>query len=349
MTMQTQTTIDSLLEAASLVLKSAGVENPIFESQLLLAAVLKTKPGRLLSNKESEVSSGLESAFWALIEKRAQGSPAAYLMGETEFMGLRLFVDPRVLIPRPETELLVETCLAIIRTGQVPENFGEPPRPAHLPLRKAQSCHSEEGLETRRRIWPTTTLNEMKDLSSLDPSPTAQNDKQTVLDLGTGSGCIAVSLAIFEPRLKIMATDISFEALEVTQKNVAHYDLTGRIVLDQGDLFEPAKNFDAPGFQLIVSNAPYVSSEDWNALSREVLQEPRNALDGGAEGLETLEKIISQAPGYLKDGGWLVLEIGQGQSLKVKDKMKAAGFDSIRILKDFNHIPRIAAGSHGRV
>ena len=243
-------------------------------------------------------------------------------MRREEFMGQSFEVDGRVLNPRPETELLVETGLCILKNGKPPEYFGEPPR---LPVR-AEALEAREG--------PA--------FDKLRPNAITRN----VLDLGTGSGCVAVSISLFEPSARVTATDLSNEALEVARDNARRLGLEDRIDFRRGDLFE-ALGAGNERFDLILSNPPYIAEGEWDSLPANVLSEPRIALWGGRAGLETMGRLIDLAPGHLAPGGWLALEIGHRQAAAVRERLDKAGLTDISVLKDFSGIERIAVGRHG--
>lgn len=222
--------------------------------------------------------------FHEALDSYARGMPVQYITGEAEFMGLDFDVNPSVLIPRPETEILVERVLTLIE---------------------------REGIEEPR-----------------------------ILELGTGSGAIAVSLTKLNPSCKITASDVSEEALEVARENAVVNGIGERIKFIYSDLFERIP--DKGKFDLVISNPPYIPTEDYDSLPLEVKSEPRLALDGGPKGLEFYKKIIPGAAKRLKRGGFLVLEMGFGQSSAVKDMIEEAGsYISAEPLKDYNEIDRV--------
>ena len=222
--------------------------------------------------------------FHEALDSYARGIPVQYITGEAEFMGFDFDVNPSVLIPRPETEILVERVLTLMER----EGISEP----------------------------------------------------SILDLGTGSGAIAVSLTKLSPSCKIIASDVSEEALEVGRENAAANGVGDRIEFVLSDLFEriPGKK----KFDLVISNPPYIPSEDYDSLPPEVRSEPRIALDGGLKGLDFYKRIIPGAAKRLGRGGFLILEIGFGQARAIKDLLESDGsYCDIEILKDYNDIDRI--------
>jgi len=249
------------------------------EAELVLTHVLNCDRLSLYLNKDSKLDKDKSALFSSILKRRIKGQPVQYILGSSEFMGLKFKVDKRVLIPRPETEILVEAAI--------------------------------EGLKNI--------------------------EKPDVLDIGTGSGCIAVSLAKNIPNCKIMATDISPEALELAGQNADLYRV--KIEFLRSDLFAGLRLKE---FDLIISNPPYVPTRELKSLAREISFEPVLALDGGSDGLDFYRRIISQASGYLKKGGLLVFEVGINQAGQVKDMLETGEkFDDLRIIKDYNNIQRV--------
>jgi release factor glutamine methyltransferase len=207
----------------------------------------------LLAHPERPVTPEQESRFTELTARRAAHYPLPYLTGRAEFYGLDLWVTPEVLIPRPETELLVDLALA--------------QQPA------------------------------------------------SVVDVGTGSGCVAIALAVHLPRAFVYAIDVSSAALAVARGNAERHGVADRVRLIAGDLLTPRPRL----VDLVVSNPPYVSADEWATLPQSVRDyEPRLALDGGPDGLAVIQRLLSEAPAVLRPGGVLLLEIGAGQADAVK-------------------------------
>jgi len=244
-------TLKQALRRAREVLAENNVEDAPLESELLLRHTLKIDRVKLYLELDSELTPRQEQDFWGLIQRRLNGEPAAYITGHREFYGLDFRVNPDVLIPRPESELLVEKTLAIAKDQPLP----------------------------------------------------------VIADIGTGSGALAISLALGLPRAKIYATDISAAALKTARLNCLKHGVADRVLLLAGNLLEPL-----PGpVDVIVANLPYVRRAELEPKS-----EPPLALDGGADGTERIGKLCRQAGGKLKSGGWLLLEIGQGQGEAVR-------------------------------
>jgi release factor glutamine methyltransferase len=222
------------------------------------------------------------AAYRALIKRRLAGEPTQYLLGHTDFYGRRFEVDPRVLIPRPETELLVEAAMRGV------------PRDA----------------------------------------------ASAVLDLCTGSGCVAVSVALERPRASVWAVELSPDALDVARANAERLGATSRVTFLQGDLFAPLD--PELRFDVVVANPPYVRSADLPGLQREVRREPALALDGGPDGLALLTRIVSGALGVLKPGGLLAVELAEDQGAALHTHLADAGYQAVAIEKDLARHDRLA-------
>jgi release factor glutamine methyltransferase len=238
------------LRRARDILVESNVEDASLEGELLLRHTLRIDRVQLYIDLEKELTPTQEQTFRRLLKRRLNGEPAAYITGCREFYGLDFNVNPGVLIPRPESELLVETALSIAK------------------------------------IHPLSII----------------------ADVGTGSGAIAISLAVSLPQAKIYATDISAAALETASVNCRRHGVTDRVRLLEGDLLEPLPE----PVDIIVANLPYVRKAELDPQF-----EPPLALDGGADGTEAIKQLCQQAGGKLKSGGSLLLEIGQGQGQAV--------------------------------
>jgi len=231
-------------------------DTPRLDAELLLAHSLDWDRARLHAYPEQALSPEQMAVFGNLSHRHAQGEPLAYLLEQQEFFGLSFYVDNRVLIPRPETELLVEEAIAWLQTRQI---------------------------DCRHLI---------------------------VADVGTGSGAVAISLATSCPRLTLYATDVSADALQVAARNTQHHAVADRIRLLHGDLLAPLPE----PVHLIAANLPYVSEDELAYLPPHIVRfEPRLALDGGADGLSVVERLLSQAMSYLLPQGVILIEIGAAQ------------------------------------
>ncbi|MCX8087638.1 MAG: peptide chain release factor N(5)-glutamine methyltransferase [Rhodocyclaceae bacterium] len=269
------------MTAIAALLSQARAQIPASEARLLLSHVLGQPTAWLEAHREEELEPAAAARFGALIERRAAGEPIAYLVGEREFYGRSFLVTPDVLIPRPETELLVE--LALAKVG------------AH---------------------------------------PTA-----SILDLGTGSGCLAITLALELPAAHVTAVDASPAALEVARKNARQ--LGAAVDFIESDWFAalPPQRFD-----LIVANPPYVAAGDPHLTQGDLRFEPKVALTDGADGLTSIRRIIKAAPAWLAAGGWLFLEHGWDQAAAVEECLAAAGFCALERHRDLAGIERVGGG-----
>jgi release factor glutamine methyltransferase len=268
----------ALLAAATARLSAAGIDSARLDAEVLLAHALGMGRTTLFIRLRDPVAPDTASRLETLLRRRERREPVAYLTGEQEFWSLRFEVSPDVLIPRPETELLVELALREL--------------PIDQPLR--------------------------------------------VLDIGTGSGCIAVAIAHERPSVHVTAVDVSAAALAVALRNAAAHGVTARMTFIESDLFA-ALPTDAR-FDVIASNPPYLAPSD--AVSPELASEPHNALYAGADGLDIIRRLIVAAPERLQPHGRLLIEIGQGQSDAVLTLVRAAGFTA-EVVPDLAGIPRV--------
>lgn len=272
-------TRQSALERAREQLARHKIEDAALEAELLLRHTLKIDRAQLYTEPDCELKSKHADTYKTFIKRRIKGEPSAYITGHREFYGLDFFVDKRVLIPRPETEILVEQAITHAKTF---------------------------------------------------PNP-------VIVDVGTGSGAIAVSLAKNLPRAEIFAIDISKAALKVATRNCIEHKVDDRVKLLQGDLLEPAPLL----VDIIVANLPYVLTEEVLKVNTSGF-EPRLALDGGADGLETIKNLCLQAKDRLRPNGCMLLEIGMGQSRVVSDILKEIyPAATIEIVPDLSGIERV--------
>ena len=285
----TAVTSRGLLAEGARRLAEAGLPTARQDAEWLLAAVLGRERFALYLEPDRAVVEATGGRFRALVARRADHEPLQHLLGYEDFRGLRLRVTPDVLIPRPETEGLVE--------------------------------------------WALELLN----ASSSNGSP-------LLADIGTGSGAIACALAAACPDARVVATDISPAALAVAEGNVRALGLGGRVRVIAGDLLEPLAAEPA-ALDVIVANAPYLPSGILPSLPREVFAfEPRQALDGGPDGMEVIRRLLTAAPAALRPGGRLVLEIGEEQAAPLAAVMTAAGFVDVAARDDLRGVSRYLAG-----
>ncbi len=274
------------LKRAVAELRAANVPSPVLAAELLLMHILGGNRAWLYAHIDDPLDAAAAERYRALIAQRAAGTPTQYLTGSQEFWGLEIEVTPDVLIPRPETEHVIEVALA--RLGQ------------------------ERSREALR-----------------------------VVDVGTGSGCIALALARELPAATIFATDVSPRALAVSRRNAARHGLADRITFVEASLLAP---FPPRSLDVVVSNPPYVSRKDAASLPREVREhEPHLALFAGEEGIEVYPALIAEAAERLVAGGLLVMELGYDVSERVEALLDTADWREISISSDLAGIPRVVA------
>ena len=318
-------------------LKYAGINTPNLDASLLLAHVLKINRAKLIASGTDKMSTKNCAAFCELIERRASGECVAYLIGKKEFRGLQFAVNKSVLVPRPDTETLIEATLEILS-----ENFlAKTQRAQRTQREKERACEQKPPCNS---CEPTVRLSVAKNLN--------------LLDLCTGSGAVAIALKNEVPELEIHATDISHDALETAKRNAKRLLPKETIHFHLGDLynalpsspsspFASSASFASPRelFSLIISNPPYIPSAEIETLSPEVQNEPRLALDGGESGLDIIKKIIDKAPDYLVNGGILLLEADPRQINDITLLLANRGFRGIKSYKDLSGSIRVTGGS----
>jgi release factor glutamine methyltransferase len=277
-------TVLEVLQSSTDYFKKRGVESPRLNAEHLLAHILKRKRIELYLEFERELTEAELAPLRELVRRRGQGEPLQHLLGTVEFAGQTFLCDKRALVPRPETEQLVE-----LLKSQVP------------------------------------------------------NPKSQILDVGTGSGVIALSLAVKFPEAKITATDISEEALALARENAARLALTSRVEFIGGDLLLYVNHV----YDLIVANLPYVPAGERATLSREVLHDPAIALLGGERGDEIVRKLIDEARSHLTPGGLLALEVGIGQADELAAFMAEKNYHDIKTERDYAGLIRFIFGRYG--
>ncbi len=280
-------TLIEAINRASVRLASAGVADARLDAEVLLRHTIGKDRAWLLAHMQDALNDSSQSAFERAVERRVRREPLQYITGRQEFWGLEFTVTTDVLIPRPETELIIETAL---RTD----------REKKPPLR--------------------------------------------ILDLCTGSGCIAVALARELPQAQILATDASAQAVSVARGNARRHGVADRIRFFEGDLFGPLEELDIRGqVDIIASNPPYIPSGDFGSLQPEVRDyEPGMALLAGPEGIEVHRRIIQEAPDFLSRRGSLIMEMGMGQAEALSRLIREnSEYASIEVLKDLAGIDRV--------
>jgi release factor glutamine methyltransferase len=277
-------TVGGLLDWTARYLAKKGMEFPRLDAEVLLAHALGCQRIDLYGLRHGEVAAEeVRRQYRALVRRRLEGCPVAYLVGRKEFFSLAFEVSPAVLIPRPDTELVVVECLNLARKMAEPR----------------------------------------------------------IVDIGTGSGAIAVAVAKRHPGAHVMGVDLSAEALAVAQQNAERHALAGRIHFLQGDLFDPIPQGEL--FDFILSNPPYIASEDLDRLPVGVRDyEPRLALDGGPGGYRVFDRLIKRAGEYLAPGGYLLVEIGAPQEGPARQRILAqGGYELTETIHDHAGHPRV--------
>jgi release factor glutamine methyltransferase len=275
------------LASAITRLTAARVPSPRMNAELLLRFTIDVDRAYLYAHPKRDLTTDEQARYDEALAQRARGVPAQYITGHQEFWGMDIIVNPAVLIPRPETEHLIETVLA---------GAGRVPSPASL----------------------------------------------RIVDVGTGSGCIALALAKELPKAEIHATDISSAALEVARANAARHRFEDRIHFHETDLLH---GFEPASFDLVVSNPPYVGELEQDQVQLEVRRfEPRTAVFAGPTGLEVIERLVPQAQSGLKPGGWLMMEISGTIAEGVRNLLSS--WDEVQITKDLQGIPRVASAQN---
>jgi release factor glutamine methyltransferase len=260
----------------------AGAQLDTIDARALLRHACGVNDAYLVAHANEKLSATQSAAYGALVGRRAAGEPIAYIVGTREFFSLEFKVTPAVLIPRPETELLVE--IALERTGT------------------GSAC--------------------------------------SVLELGTGSGCIAITIAKHCPRARVVAVDRSAEALAVARENSGRHG-TSNLELLQSDWFAALA---ARRFDLIVTNPPYIAARDPHLQCGDLRAEPVDALVGGSDGLECIRAILSAAPRHLNSGGSLAFEHGYDQAARCRELLEAAGLEDVFSRNDMAGIARVGGG-----
>jgi release factor glutamine methyltransferase len=294
--------LGDVLKSAIQRLTSAQVPSPRMNAELLLMFALRCDRAHLYGHPERELTADEESIYENALAQRSKGIPTQYITGHQEFWGMDLIVSPAALIPRPETEHVVEEVLARVSTGRVGRTF-----------------LSDESVGN-------------------SSSPTRSAEDLHIVDVGTGSGSIALALAKELPQAEIHATEISSAALEIARANAARHQLEKRIRFHKTDLLSA---IEKNSFDFVVSNPPYVGESEEDQVQMEVRKfEPRNAVFAGPTGLEVIARLVPQARATLKPGGWLVMEISGTIAQRVQELL--TGWNRVAISNDLQGIARVA-------
>ena len=271
------------------VLEESGIPDARLEAEVMVMSLMRMPRQDIYAHQEAEVGAQQEQELAGIVERRLKREPLAYILGYREFYGINLLVNSSVLIPRPETEILVEHALFMAIMG----------------------------MESRELV---------------------------IADVGTGCGAIAVNLAIHLPAARIYAVDISDGVLDVASYNVRAHNVADRVTLGKGDLLDPVPE----PVDLIVANLPYIPPGRIATLQPEIQWEPREALDGGAEGLEPISRLLSQAPGKVKDHATILLELDPEQVPEVEEIARRHFPDAtLSVEQDLAHQDRIFVVSQG--
>jgi release factor glutamine methyltransferase len=279
-------TLLEILQSTTAYFTKHKIENPRLNAEHLLAHVLGLSRMDLYLEFERNLSDDELKPLRELVRRRGQGEPLQHLVGTVEFCGQIFAIDSRAMVPRPETEELVELLKSEI---------------------------------------------------------SGRKSEIRVVDVGTGSGVIALSLAKEFPEAKVFAVDISEDALSLARENAARLGLSDRVDFEKNDLLEDSTE----RFDLIVANLPYISMQDRHQLAREVLHDPEVALFGGPGGDELLRKLIEQTPSQLEPGGLLALEIGLGQGEGLREFLRQKNYHDIELKRDYSGIPRFLLARYG--
>ncbi len=284
--------VGKLLVNAQQMLEGAGIANATQEARWLLAYALEMKHHELASRTEQSVTAEQLARVMSVVRRRESREPLQYILGTQEFCGLEFSVTPAVLIPRPETELLIQET---VREGGFAEGI-------------------------------------------------------VLVDVGTGSGCVAVTLATILGGMRIFALDCSRDALSVAKGNAERHGVSDKIVWLEGDLLSPLREYSVAGaVDAIISNPPYIAETEWAGLQPEVRDyEPRQALVAGPQGTEFHERLIHDSKQFLVPGGLLVMELGQGQAPLVRRVAEAAGgYTGLQTVKGEAGIERVLIARRG--
>jgi release factor glutamine methyltransferase len=303
--------IKELLVRGTTLLAQNSINSPALDAALLLADTLNINREKLYTAANRDTSEEQSQRYTELLERRLGGECIAYILGRKEFWGLEFIVSPAVLVPRPDTEILVEAALAKIRQ-----------RITRSAVSAASAGAGIRSAEDTARF--------------------------SLLDLCTGSGAVAIALKHEVTSAKVWASDISAEVLAIARRNaerlLAAAPDSDAVIFIQGNLFAALPGPAAPRFAFITANAPYVPSGGIAHLAPELRREPLLALDGGADGLDLIRQIIAESPSYLEPGGWLLLEADPSHMETITRLMKKRGFWKTERFRDLAGLERVIAG-----
>lgn len=343
-------TVLEVIQHSARFLEGKGVESPRLQGELILAHVLKLPRLQLYLRFDQVLSEGEIGTARELVQRRGRREPLQHILGTANFCGLDLWVTPDVLIPRPETELLAERAVAFLKTFQAdrsPKAEGRTDAESRAP--NGGSAGPVDASEFDAASEPDPRSSDLVRPSALElrnSEPSRLASAPTILDLGTGSGCLPIYLAHELPSVRVTTVDISPAALTVARENARRHEVLDRVELLEGDGFaalSPGRKFD-----LIISNPPYIPSAEIETLEPEVRDhDPRLALDGGVDGLDFYRRIAAEAPPWLNPGGKLMLELGYAQAAAGRGIYEAQMWIVEVIQPDYSHIPRILIARRG--
>lgn len=287
--------IQEILKKAREILEKHNIPTPQLDAEVLLCYILQKERIFLHMYPEKEISQEICQKFWDIVEKRKKRMPIQYIINTQQFMGLDFYVNEDVLIPRGDTEVLINEVIEIYNREK-------------------------------------------------------ENKEVKILDIGTGSGAITISLAKYINMSNLYSIDISNKALEVAKRNATTNEVENKIQFFLGSMFEPLAGKDLErSFDFIVSNPPYIPTNEVVGLEDQVKKfEPKLALDGGEDGLDFYRHIVESAPRFLKEGAWLMFEIGYNQAADLKDIMEKRGFREVLVIKDLSGLDRVVRGKFFR-
>jgi release factor glutamine methyltransferase len=305
------------------------VSEPRASAEVLLAHSLGTSRLDLYLRYDQPLNPEELARFKTLVVRRRNGEPVAYLTGHREFWSLDFRVTPDVLIPRPETETLVAAAVEVVREelGRGDQGRGAP---APSPKPPPPTPYRGSGGEFEGRAGELTS-----------PGPPLNSSQLWGVEIGVGSGAVVIALAKELPEINWVGIDLSAAALAVARDNARRHEVTDRVNLLQSDLLSALK--PQAFFELLVANLPYVPRKMWEALPRDIKDfEPKEAFWGGENGLDLIRRLIKQAHNYLKEAGWVLLEVGDGQAQKVAVFFEEAGaYERVETIKDFSGVERV--------
>jgi release factor glutamine methyltransferase len=327
-------TVKDVLQWTKSRFEERGLESPRLDAEILTAQALGVERLQLYVQFDRPLTAPELALIRESVKRRQAGESVAYVIGKKEFYGLEFAVDARVLVPRPDTETLVEEALARIGKAARPKKIprtadaspAEVPRAADAAIEDAQTEAATDGSASED--------------APAEPAPFAPpKTSPRMADVGTGSGAIAVTLAKERPDAIVFATDLSPDALDVARANALRHGVT--LTFLEGNLEAPLR-VHAP-FDLVTANLPYVPARDLAGLPAEVRAEPAMALDGGPDGLALVRRLVAAAPALLAPSGVLILEIGVGQAQETAALCRAAGLTDVRVVRDLGKIERVVS------